>query len=625
MTAFLKRRTLVTLLIAFGLLTSALFGSGLMFAEQAKDQQAVQHTLTVKNILTDVLSSIQDAETGQRGFLLTGKMEYLEPYERALRDFSAQIEQLGRETSDNPNQVQAVAALRIVANDKLEELRQTIQLKQAGKMDGALALVSSDKGLALMRDARSAIGRMQFEESRLLNERSQSSDRTFKFSEAGITAAVLFTVVLGWIAFTDAGQQFKAVTAANASLAEAHKKTLEAVSRREKLENQLRQSQKMEAVGQLTGGIAHDFNNMLAVVIGSLNLLKRRISRGENDVMKFVDGALDGAERAATLTHRLLAFSRQQPLSPQPIDANKFVAGMADLIRRTLGETISVETILAGGLWRTHADPSQLESTILNLAVNARDAMTDGGKLTIETSNASLDDSYSAAHVEVPAGQYVLVSVTDTGSGMTQDIIDKAFEPFFTTKIVGKGTGLGLSQVQGFVKQTGGHIKIYSEVDLGTAVKIYLPRFFGEATEVVDETSFNDVPLGQQTEFVLVVEDEERMLRVSSEAFKELGYSVLQASSPSLALRIIDKHPEITLLFTDVVMPEMSGRTLADQAVLKLPNLKVLFTTGFSRNAVIHNNILDAGVNFLPKPFTVTQLAQKVRSVLDERTSNEQI
>jgi signal transduction histidine kinase/ActR/RegA family two-component response regulator len=627
--AFLKRRTLVTLLIAFGLLTGALFGSGLMFAEQVKDQQAVQHTLTVKNILTGVLSSIQDAETGQRGFLLTSKIEYLEPYERALKEFSAQIEQLGRETSDNPNQVQAVATLRIVANDKLEELRQTIQLKQAGKMDEALALVSSDKGLALMRDARSAINRMQFEESRLLSERSQSSDRTFKFSEAGITAAVLFTVVLGWIAFTDAGRQFKAVTAANASLAEAHKKTLEAVSRREKLESQLRQSQKMEAVGQLTGGIAHDFNNMLAVVIGSLNLLKRRISRGENDVMKFVDGALDGAERAATLTHRLLAFSRQQPLSPQPIDANKFVAGMADLIRRTLGETISVETILAGGLWRTHADPSQLESTILNLAVNARDAMSNGGKLTIETSNASLDDSYSAAHVEVPAGQYVLVSVTDTGSGMTQDIIDKAFEPFFTTKIVGKGTGLGLSQVQGFVKQTGGHIKIYSEVGHGTAVKIYLPRFFGEATDVVDETSFEDMPLGQRTEVVLVVEDEERMLRVSSEAFKELGYSVLQANSPTRALRIIDEHPEITLLFTDVVMPEMSGKVLADHAIGKLPHLKVLFTTGFSRNAVIHNNILDAGVNFLPKPFTVTQLAQKVRSVLDERTpsalSKEQI
>jgi CheY-like chemotaxis protein len=258
-----------------------------------------------------------------------------------------------------------------------------------------------------------------------------------------------------------------------------------------------------------------------------------------------------------------------------------------------------------------------LESTLLNLAVNARDAMTDGGRLTIETANASLDDAYSRDHVDVPAGQYVLLTVTDTGSGMPQDVIDKAFEPFFTTKGVGKGTGLGLSQVQGFVKQTGGHIKIYSERGHGTAIKIYLPRFFGEAGDIAESTFTNEMPLGNITETVLVVEDEERMLRVSSEAFKELGYTVLQASSPTQALRIIDQHPELKLLFTDVVMPEMSGRALADTALAKLPHLKVVFTTGFSRNAVIHNNILDHGVNFLPKPFTVSQLAQKVRGVLD--------
>jgi signal transduction histidine kinase len=615
--AFLKRRTLVALFTALALLIAALVVSGRMFSEQAKNQDAVEHTLVVQNLLSKVLSLVQDGETGQRGFLLTGKIEYLAPYDRATKDLDAELTRLAGETSDNPNQVQAVAELRRFVSEKLQELGQTVRLKQAGQDNEAKALVMSDTGMNLMRNIRDTIRQMQSEESKLLNERRQALDATFKYAEISIAAAILMTIILGWLSMRDAGQQFAAIKKANADLSDAHRKTLEAVSRREKLEGQLRQSQKLEAVGQLTGGIAHDFNNMLAVVIASLNLLRRRIERGETNVMNFVDNAIEGAERAATLTHRLLAFSRQQPLAPQAIDANKFVAGMEDLIRRTIGEAISVETVLAGGLWRTHADPSQLESTLLNLAVNARDAMSDGGKLTIETSNASLDDAYSHEHVDVPAGQYVLLTVTDTGCGMTQEIIDKAFEPFFTTKGVGKGTGLGLSQVQGFVKQTGGHIKIYSEPGHGTAIKIYLPRFFGEAANIAESTITNDMPLGKITETVLVVEDEERMLRVSSDAFRELGYTVLQASTPSQAMRIIDGHPELKLLFTDVVMPEMSGRVLADAALAKLPHLKVLFTTGFSRNAVIHNNILDAGVNFLPKPFTVAQLAQKARSVLD--------
>jgi CheY-like chemotaxis protein len=373
----------------------------------------------------------------------------------------------------------------------------------------------------------------------------------------------------------------------------------------------------MEAVGQLTGGIAHDFNNMLAVVIGSLNLLKRRLQRGEGDNMRFVDGALDGAERAATLTHRLLAFSRQQPLAPQAVDLNKLIAGMSEMLRRTLGEQIAVETVLAGGLWRTHADPGQLESAILNLAVNSRDAMPAGGRLTIESANSSLDEAYSALHVDVPSGQYVLLAVTDTGQGMPPDVVAKAFEPFFTTKGVGKGTGLGLSQVLGFVKQSGGHVKIYSEPNHGTTVKIYLPRFNDIANEVpYAAPPAKEAPGGQRHEVVLVVEDEERMLQLSCDAFRELGYTVLQAAGPMAALRIIDAHPEITLLFTDVVMPEMTGRLLAREAVLRLPKLKVLFTTGFSRNAVIHNGVLDQDVNFISKPFTIEQLAAKVRVVL---------
>jgi signal transduction histidine kinase len=256
----------------------------------------------------------------------------------------------------------------------------------------------------------------------------------------------------------------------------------------QKLAEQMHQAYKMEAIGQLTSGLAHDFNNMLTVIVSGLDLAKRRLARGETDISRYLDNALDGAERAAALIHRLLAFSRQQPVAPVSLDPNKIVVGMADLLRRTLGETMQLETALAGGLWRIHADPSQLENSILNLAVNARDAMPDGGKMTIETGNAYLDDEYAAAHIGVVAGEYVLIAVTDTGVGMTRDVIDKIFDPFFTTKAPGKGTGLGLSQVYGFVKQSGGHIAAYSEPGHGTTITLYLPRSYGNDQVRSDRT-----------------------------------------------------------------------------------------------------------------------------------------
>ena len=291
----------------------------------------------------------------------------------------------------------------------------------------------------------------------------------------------------------------------------------------------MRQAQKMDAIGQLTGGLAHDFNNMLAVIISALNLLSGAWQRGEANVREFVDAAIDGAQRAATLTHRLLAFARQQPLAPEPIDANKFVGGMSDLLRRTLGETVRMETVLAGGLWRIHADAPQLETAILNLAVNARDAMGDGGRLTIETANAHLDDAYAAQHIGVPAGQYVLIAVTDTGSGMSPETIERAFDPFFTTKAAGRGTGLGLSQVHGFVKQSLGHVKIYSEIGSGTTVKLYLPRFHGPEEPAIAVKQDRTLQIGRPEEVVLVVEDEEQVRHLSVEALRELGYTVLQA------------------------------------------------------------------------------------------------
>ena len=400
-------------------------------------------------------------------------------------------------------------------------------------------------------------------------------------------------------------------------LQNARRDLVGAETRRETAEGQVRQLQKIEAVGQLTGGIAHDFNNMLAVVIGGLGLAQRRMARGDHEVAKYIDAAMDGAKRAAALTQRLLAFSRQQPLAPVSLDMNAMVSGMEELLRRTLGETIALEMVLAGGLWRTHVDPSQLENALLNLAVNARDAMDDAGRLTIETSNAHLDEDYACQHEEVAAGQYVQLSVTDMGMGMPPGVLARAFDPFFTTKPAGVGTGLGLSQVYGFVKQSAGHLKVYSEVGQGTTVKIYLPRFVGQMESIPVLAPRAEMQPGRLEEVVLVVEDEERVRELAVATLRELGYSVIHAHDATSALRQLDAHPEVTLLFTDIVMPGVNGRKLADEAVKRRPTLRVLFTTGYTRNAVVHNGVLDPGVDLLGKPYSVEQLAAKVRNVID--------
>jgi len=387
------------------------------------------------------------------------------------------------------------------------------------------------------------------------------------------------------------------------------------VTSRMQAEEALRQAQKMEAIGQLTGGIAHDFNNMLAGVIGALNLIQKRLSRGDLDVDKFIEGALDSAYRAAGLTQRLLQFSRQTPLEPVALDVNKLTSGMSDLLSRTLGETIRVETVLAAGLWNAKADPSQLENVILNLAVNARDAMPGGGSLTIETSNAYVDERYARDN-QMAEGQYVLVAVTDTGQGMPAEVLTRVFDPFFTTKPVGKGTGLGMSQVYGFAKQSGGHVKIYSEVGVGTTVKLYLPRQIGAAA-AVGRPRAELAPLGG-TEKILVVEDDERVRTFAVEALRELGYTVLEAADGKSACEVMLANTKIALLFTDVVMPGMTGRELADRAVQSDPDLKLLFSTGYTRNAIVHNGVLDAGINFLQKPYSLHDLARKIRGVLDE-------
>jgi len=390
------------------------------------------------------------------------------------------------------------------------------------------------------------------------------------------------------------------------------------VQRRELAEEALRQSQKMEAIGRLTGGVAHDFNNHLTVISSNIELLQRRMPHGSEALARLADAAMSGVQRAATLTHRLLAFARQQPLDPEPLDLGRLVTGMSDLLRRTLGEDIAIETVLAGGLWQSRVDANQLENVLLNLAVNARDAMPDGGKLTIETANAHLDDTYAALHTEVAAGQYVMLAVTDTGIGMAPEVIEKAFEPFFTTKPLGQGTGLGLSMVYGFIKQSGGHVAIYSEPGQGSTVKVYLPRFVRpDMKPAAGDDAGRSRPRGSG-ETILVVEDDEDVRRASVEALHEMGYEVLEAGDAMDGVRLIVDRGDIDLLFTDVGLPGgVNGRALADAARSAQPGLRVLFTTGYTRNAILHNGVLDPDVHFIAKPFNLTALAAKVREVLD--------
>jgi PAS domain S-box-containing protein len=393
---------------------------------------------------------------------------------------------------------------------------------------------------------------------------------------------------------------------------------------RRKAEEALRQAQKMDAVGQLTGGVAHDFNNLLTIIQGGLDMIGRQISTLDGSpavsrILRGKDMAIEGVRRAAKLTSRLLAFARQQPLDPKTIDPNKLVSGVCELLRRTLGEAVLLETVLAGGLWRTHVDANQLENALVNLAVNARDAMPGGGKMTIETANCHLDEAYVSGLTEsVSVGQYVMIAVADSGLGMDRTTLEKAFEPFFTTKGVGKGTGLGLSQVYGFVRQSAGHVRIYSELGEGTTVKIYLPRHVGAEEHATEISGPSDPIQAVGAESILLVEDDEALRAYGVELLNDLGYSVLAAANAAGALEIIERGHKIDLLFTDVVMPGgMNGRELANEAMRRRPGLKVLFTTGYTRNAIVHQGRLDPGLQMIGKPFTYQELGTRIRAILD--------
>jgi len=590
--------------------------TALYLAQQAGEADLwVSHTLQVHGTATELQNAIQSAELGHSRFLLTGQEGYLAQIKEADGKISGKIAALRALTSDNEEQQKRLDELQSAIEAKLTRIRESVALAQRGERDQAIARTFGKGTVRALLDA------FQEHESGLLAAR-QSRSITLR---AGLLAAVLLSLAtaLGLAAFL--AWRVQGVL----DRLRSRTSELEAeIKLREEAEGRLRQAHKLEAVGQLTGGIAHDFNNLLTIILGNLETLQRRLAKLPLEkfglaviASKPIEAAIHASQSAAQLTHRLLAFSRQQPLDPRQLDLNHVVGGISDLLRRTLGETINMETILAGGLWPTFVDANEVENGLINLCVNARDAMPGGGRLTIETANAYLDDAYAKQFEDVKPGQYVLLSVADTGMGIDPSALQHVFEPFFTTKRGTQGSGLGLAMVYGFVKQSGGHIRIYSELGHGTTVKIYLPRLMQaqqvEAAPAALPQDSAPVPRSSAGEIVLLVEDNAEVREYAKSVLEELGYGVVEAADAERALTALRGSPRIDLLFTDVVLPGASGRELADGALELRRGLPVLFTTGYTRNAIVHQGRLEPGVHLLNKPYTQRDLAQKIREVLD--------
>jgi signal transduction histidine kinase/ActR/RegA family two-component response regulator len=599
------------LLFPAALVLAAGVAAVVMFFRMSETSSWVSHTLEVRLAVGSVLDQMQDAEAGERGYVLTGKDAFLDSYRRASARIEPAVTRLRNLTGDNAAQLAVLDRLEPLIEAKLKLVAEQITFVGQGEKDQAAALTMPGK--EIMDKIRAQIAEVTRNEKDLQVVRDQADWRARNILLFLILCGLAGAAALTAIAVRSQGRLVRNLQ--------------DEATKRETAEASLRQAQKMEAVGQLTGGVAHDFNNLLTIILGNLDTIRRRLANVSADaatpLARPVDAAIQGAKNAAKLTHRLLAFSRMQPLDPIPLDLNKSVAGVSDLLMRTAGSPITIEIVQAAGLWLTMADANQLENVLVNLAVNAKDAMPEGGKITIETANGYLDETYAASFGDVPAGQYVVLSVTDTGSGIPAEVLDRVFEPFFTTKQPGFGTGLGLSMVHGFVKQSGGHVRIYSEVGYGTSVKIYLPRLPEEAAiaAVPKARDPESKPLdgARGCESVLIVEDNEGVLEFACGALEDLGYRVLTAKDGPEALAHLESDEKIDLLFTDVVMTkDMTGRQLAGLAHSLHPGLPVLFTTGYSRNAIAHQGRLDASVNLLSKPYTQGELARKVRAVLDE-------
>jgi PAS domain S-box-containing protein len=686
-----------------------------------------RHTFEVLDTARGVFSLIQDAETGQRGYLLTRDETYLEPYRAAVARLPAQTTRLRTLVRDNPGQAATLREIERALGLRLAILERTTDLARSGDMRGAQNMVESGRGKVQMDRIRDLTGQLIAAEKALLGDRQAEADSEERLSFAiallfaalalaglvwGVvglgrtnqelertlgerdsarsgmresealysavfanTADYVFVIGVlpdGQFTLEDLNPAIQKATGLRAdrmrgrpvgelapgpsaeALTAYYQRVVDAgetlatrdvlplpngtrtwesvlvpvrdetgrierivgsardVTDREAEEEQRRRAQRLEAVGQLTGGVAHDFNNLLQVIRANLELIEPAVT--DEKARRRLRNAIHGAERAADLTRRLLAFARRQPLEPQPINLGRLVGEVAELMRRTLGEGVEVETVISGGLWNTLADPAQVESALLNLAINARDAMGDGGRLTVEVSNASLDDRYAAQEADVKPGQYVMLAVSDTGQGMSPEVMARVFEPFFTTKAEGKGTGLGLPMVYGFVKQSGGHVKVYSEVGQGTTVKIYLPR---TRKAVADRPLAAPAFVGGQKQAVLVVEDEQAVRDAACAMLTEMGFSPLSADGPAAALEILRGDAAVDLLFTDVIMPgPIKTRDFVAQARKLRRGLPVLYTSGYTENAIVHHGRLDEGVNLLSKPYGREDLARKVVQVL---------
>ena len=680
-----------------------------LFAANERSAQAmVTHTYQVMGSLRQILADATDAETGARGYALTGDPVFLQPTEAARARIARDLARFKQLTADNPaqqNRDQRLAALIQQRLNALDMLRAAGMATASPQVIQAMAL-----GKARMDALRDEINKGMTEEQGLLLTRNQQSvdqknyEVVFAVSmallalvvllaaaaylvrnnvrlaeaermrahEAAVLRATLDNVRDGvayfaadgrlsafnreffrLLDFPDALAQDRTTLAQfaryekdrpRAVLVAPHPgeatgpirlswggRELEIyrapvagdgfligvldLTARIKAENMVRQSQKMEAIGHLTGGVAHDFNNLLQIISANLDLAAASPEIKANPPLaRRVENAMIAVSRGSRLIGQLLAFARRQALEPRSVNLGRVIGEMTDLLGRTLGENIEVEAVIAGGLWNTLADPNQVETTILNLAINARDAMAGGGKLTLEAANAYLDDAYAANHEEVVPGQYVMLAVSDTGSGMAPNVINQVFEPFFTTKPEGKGTGLGLAQAYGFVKQSGGHIKIYSEVGEGTTVKLYLPRT-RQAEEAAEPV--NARPTQGGSERILVVEDDEEVREAATEMLREMGYEVLAAEDAEAALKQLNNGADPQLLFTDVVMPgPIPTREFTRQVQKLRPGIRILYTSGYTQNAIVHNGRLDDDAFLLSKPYRRDELARKIRGVL---------
>ena len=614
--------------IGLGFVLAAAIAVAVLVARSNEADRLVTHTFEVQQEAHNLLGELRTAENGQRGYVLTQNQEYLKPVDAAIAKVPGLVESLRKKTADNPSQQARLNRVEPLIGPRIDVIRRSIELTRQGDRDGAIALVATGRGKDLMEEITVEMQQFDREEKGLLAARQEEAKRLRTWLATLIGLALLAAMVL-------AGVLAVATRQAVSGLLDRTRE-LEAESKlRHEAEATLRQAVKMEAVGQLSGGIAHDFNNLLTIIIGNLDTMKRRLAElaksnvAGDAIAKLetpLESAMKGAKSSAQLTQRLLAFSRRQALEPDRVDANRLISGMLEMLRRTLGSDISIETVLGAGLWQSFADAHQLENVLLNLALNAKAAMPTGGCLTIETANTYLDDAYVRRFGDVKAGQYVVLCLTDTGTGIPAEILDRVFDPFFTTKPAGEGSGLGLAMVHGFVKQSDGHVRIYSELGNGTTVKIYLPRFIGaeevSAAPAGKTESEQAIPRAKPNEMILLVEDNADVREYARDVLLELGYGVLDAASVQEALRVVGKKPRISLVFTDVVLGDSNGRVLADKVRQVYPAVPVLFTTGYTRNAIVHQGRLDPDVHLLNKPFTQQDLARKVRELLDAAEAN---